>query len=260
MRTAHNNNHNDNDGGRSVWGMYKASGVASPTYSPPNSGAAAAGAKAKRPLVPPHFNSGDGRAGPSPLMMPRSAFGKARASASNGTSNGGGSGLSTLDGVGGTKGVGAGGGVGYREDSFEYKRTGWNYTLDWVSWLLLRLLLIAAVVHFVFVAAVMTVCPCGGRATTSLQQPVRINQAVVAVVSFGLFSAANIYASLCCLGHVVTLLPFQFFRMRWPSCGVVVIVARHLCDCCYAPSRIAHGSLAWLSLGSPHAVHLSSHL
>ena len=122
---------------RSVFGMYKASGVPLPAYSPPGANSGLGGA-AKRygvpaprstyPVLPtPHGGGGGGGGGGG-------------SSSSSVGSGGRGSGWSAADGRGGGKGkagVAAAGGAGvgsaYRVDSFVHKRTSWKYTLDWVS-------------------------------------------------------------------------------------------------------------------------------
>eukprot|EP00903_Cladosiphon_okamuranus_P015202 g14052.t1 len=110
----------------SVFGMYKASGVPLPVYSPPvtNNGL---GGPAKRHGMPMPAS----RNAVSALPPPQ-GFGGSSSSSTNG---GGGSGCFAADGNGSGKGAVAAGGAGagavYRKDSFVYKRTSWNYSLEW---------------------------------------------------------------------------------------------------------------------------------
>ncbi|CAN0157040.1 unnamed protein product, partial [Ectocarpus sp. 8 AP-2014] len=70
----------------SVWGMYKASGVSLPTYSPPSGAAKRLQPRHLPPSVKPPFQNGGSRGGPAPVFS-----GKARAAGGgrNGNSSGG---------------------------------------------------------------------------------------------------------------------------------------------------------------------------
>ncbi|CAM9304629.1 unnamed protein product [Ectocarpus sp. 13 AM-2016] len=117
----------------SVWGMYKASGVSLPTYSPPSGAEKRLQPRHLPPSVKPPYQNGGGRSGPAPVSS-----GKARAAGGgrNGSSSGGSGAYAwSAAGAGGGKApaatAGGDGATGYREDSFVHKRTGWGYTLDW---------------------------------------------------------------------------------------------------------------------------------
>lgn len=117
---------------RSVWGMYKASGVSLPTYSPPSGAAKRLPPRHLPPSNKPPYQNGNGRSGPAHIFS-----GEARAAGGvrNGSSGSGAHAWSTAGGGGGKAQAATAGGdgaTGYREDSFVHKPTGWGYTLDWV--------------------------------------------------------------------------------------------------------------------------------